>query len=110
MLLVATVGGGIYAFNAGGTTSGGGTNAGKIIRSRNQTPSSGGVTNQTNYFWADDCTASGGLFATTTRGTSGSTGTNTDLGAAARLTTPAECPMLSSAPGMARSSSINPTG
>jgi len=60
ILLVATIGGGLYAFNAGDTTSSGGTNAGKIIWSRNQTPSSGGTSDQTNYFWVDDCEATGG--------------------------------------------------
>jgi hypothetical protein len=61
MVLVATIGGGLYAFNAGDTTSSGGTNAGKVIWSRNQTPTSGGAADQTDYFWVDDCGASGGL-------------------------------------------------
>ncbi len=64
MLLVATMGGGLYAFNAGDGTS----SAGKTVWSRT-TKSSGGA-GTTNYFYYDDCGTGGGL-ASIGYGTSG---------------------------------------
>ncbi len=58
ILLVATLGGGVYAFNAGGTTHSGGTYAGSVIWARNG--QSGTGTNKTNYFWYDDCNGASG--------------------------------------------------
>ncbi len=58
MLVVAALGGGIYAFNAGDTTHTGGTYAGRPIWSRNtETPSTG--IGKTNYLWYDDCGGTG---------------------------------------------------
>lgn len=51
MLIVATAGGGVYAFNA--------DSGGPPVWSRNLTPSSGGTQYQTDYLWADDCTNGG---------------------------------------------------
>src|SRR5579871_4731738 len=53
MLIVATLGGGLYAFNAGDTTHSGGAYAGALIWARNG--ASQGGTHTTNYFWYDDC-------------------------------------------------------
>jgi hypothetical protein len=54
MLVVAALGGGIYAFNAGDTTHTGGTSGGKPIWSRNTQTLPGGY-QKTNYLWYDDC-------------------------------------------------------
>ncbi len=54
MLVVAALGGGIYAFNAGDTAHSGGAGAGNLIWSRNTQvfPTGRGTT---NYLWYDDC-------------------------------------------------------
>jgi len=59
MLVVAALGGGLYAFNAGDTTTSGGTYAGNVIWSRN-TQTLGGA-NTTNYFCYDDCGSAGSV-------------------------------------------------
>jgi hypothetical protein len=60
MLVVAAMGGGLYAFNGGTSATGGGTNAGATVWSRNTRSSSG--QNTTNYLWYDDC--QGGTYST----------------------------------------------
>ena len=55
MLVVATLGGGLYAFNGGDGTS----NSGALIWSRNAQTSGGA--NTTNYFWYDDCGLAGSV-------------------------------------------------
>jgi hypothetical protein len=69
MVLVVTLGGGVYAFNAGDTTHSGGTGAGGLVWARNGQSTSG--TDKTNYFWYDDCGQSGGISDTLYGGVSG---------------------------------------
>jgi hypothetical protein len=55
MLIVAALGGGIYAFNAGDTAHSGGSGAGNLIWHRNTQTTSSSTTYKTNYLWYDDC-------------------------------------------------------
>ena len=69
MVLVVTLGGGGYAFNAGDTTHSGGTGAGGLVWARNGETIAG--KDKTNYFWYDDCSATGGISTTLYGGVSG---------------------------------------